>query len=102
QLHTDYSDQGARGIRHDSAALVALEEGSYTLPALRVHWWNTLEDRLETATLDSVVLNVSRDTDFGSASPPVNYAAEEPALLWPWPAACTSSTAPGRHWRSTS
>lgn len=88
QLHTDYSDQGARGIRHDSAALVALEEGSYTLPALRVHWWNTLEDRLETATLDSVVLNVSRDTDFGSASPPVNYAAEEPALLWPWQLAC--------------
>src|SRR5690554_4712067 len=88
QLHTDYSDQGARGIRHDSAALVALEEGSYTLPALKVHWWNTLEDRLETATLDSVVLNVSRDTDFGSASPPVNYAAEEPALLWPWQLAC--------------
>ncbi len=88
QLHTDYSDQGARGIRHDSAALVALEEGSYTLPALRVHWWNTLEDRLETATLDSVVLNVSRDTDFGSVSPPLNYAAEEPALLWPWQLAC--------------
>lgn len=88
QLHTDYNDQGARGIRHDSAALVALEEGTYTLPALKLHWWNTLEDRLETATLDSVVLNVSRDTDFGSVSPPLNYATEEPALLWPWQLAC--------------
>lgn len=88
RLHTDYNDQGARGIRHDSAALVALEEGTYTLPALKLHWWNTLEDRLETATLDSVVLNVSRDTDYGSVSPPLNYATEEPALLWPWQLAC--------------
>ncbi|NLY57699.1 MAG: protein BatD, partial [Gammaproteobacteria bacterium] len=49
KLHTDSNDAGMRGVRHDSAALVALEEGSYNLPPIVVHWWNTTEDRLETA-----------------------------------------------------
>lgn len=84
QLHTDTMDGGVRSVRHDSAALVALQEGSYTLPPVVVHWWNTAADRLETASLDGVVLNVSRGNDFASVSTPLNYTPSEPVLLWPW------------------
>src|SRR5690606_6576802 len=40
-LQTELSDNGVRGARHDSAALVALQEGTWTLPPVTVHWWNT-------------------------------------------------------------
>ena len=89
QLHTELADRGVRSVRHDSAALVALEEGSYTLPPIVVHWWNTAEDRLETKRLDATVLNVSRDTEYAPVSS--GTLADSPAaptLLWPWQLAC--------------
>lgn len=84
QLHTELTDEGVRSVRHDSAALVALQEGSYTLPPVEVNWWNTVEDRLETVSLEAIVLNVSRDNNFAPGSSPPNYAPGEPTLLWPW------------------
>ena len=89
QLHTEQADQGVRSVRHDSAALVALQEGSYTLPPVLVHWWNTSEDRLETSSLDAIVLNVSRDTEYApvSSATPADSPIER-ALLWPWQLAC--------------
>lgn len=91
-LHTEITDSGVRSVRHDSAALVALQEGSYTLPPVEVNWWNTVEDRLETVNLESIVLNVSRDTNFAPVSSPPDYAPREPALLWPWQLASTLLT----------
>ena len=89
QLHTELTEQGARSVRHDSAALVALQEGSYTLPPVVVHWWNTAEDQLETSSLDAIVLNVSRDNQFAPvSSAPLGDSVIQPALLWPWQAAC--------------
>ena len=88
QLHTDVSDSGTRGTRQDSAALVALQEGSYTIPPIVVHWWNTEEDRLQTITLNSVVLNVSRDTDYANVGNSVNFNPTESTQPWPWQLAC--------------
>lgn len=92
QLQTDVGHTGIRSVRHDSAALVALQEGSYTLPPVIVNWWNTSEDRLETAHLDGVVLNVSRDSNFGTVNNPTNaptsFAPANSVLLWPWQLAC--------------
>lgn len=92
QLHTDISDTGVSSVRHDSAALVALQEGSYTLPPILVNWWNTAEDRLETTRLDSLVLSVSRGSDFGTANAPINFTPSEPILLWPWQLGCALLT----------
>lgn len=88
QLQSRTSDEGLHGVRHDSAALVALQEGSYTLPPVVVHWWNTAEDRLETATLDAVMLNVSRSNEFAGSAGPLPLPAADPVLLWPWQLAC--------------
>lgn len=88
-LHTELGENGARSVRHDSAALVALQEGSYTLPPVVVHWWNTAEDRLETSSLDAIVLNVSRDSEFAPVSSgALGDTVGPPSLLWPWQAAC--------------
>lgn len=88
QLHTELIDDGVRSVRHDSAALVALQEGSYNLPPVTVNWWNTTEDRLETTSLDAIVLNVSRDNNFAPASTPPSHTSGEPMQLWPWQLAC--------------
>lgn len=84
RLENRSNDIGISSARHDSAALVALEEGSYTLPPIVVNWWNTQQDQLETTTLDAVTLNVSRSGDFSPTAGPANFPMGEPALLWPW------------------
>ncbi len=84
QLENRTSDEGIQGIRLDSAALVALQEGTYSLPAVQLNWWDTHKDQLETAQLDAVTLNVSRSADYSTASGPPNIPLEAPRLLWPW------------------
>ena len=84
RLESRLNDTGIHSARHDSAALVALQEGSYTLPRVVVNWWNTAEDRLEITTLDAVTLNVSRSGDYPEVSGPLHFQASEPVLLWPW------------------
>ncbi|WP_193075332.1 BatD family protein [Pseudomonas sp. FME51] len=84
RLESRINDTGIHSARHDSAALVALQEGSYTLPQVVVNWWNTAEDRLEITTLDAVTLNVSRSGDYPEVSGPLHFQTSEPVLLWPW------------------
>jgi hypothetical protein len=49
---------GLSGSRQIAIALMAMEEGSYELPAIEIPWWNTEMDRQETARLDPVTLDV--------------------------------------------
>ncbi|SDS08970.1 Oxygen tolerance [Halopseudomonas litoralis] len=84
RLESRINDSGIHSARHDSAALVALQEGSYSLPQVVVHWWNTAEDQLEVSTLDAVTLNFSRSGDYPEVSEPLNFQTSEPTLLWPW------------------
>lgn len=84
QLESRLTEEGIHGIRLDSAALVALQEGTYSLPAIQVNWWNTQTDQLETAQLDAVTLNVNRSNEFPTAITPVNQPPQQPILLWPW------------------
>lgn len=89
-------ESGIRALRQDSAALVAQADGSFTLPALQVHWWDTQADTLQTATLDPVTLNVIASDSFADGiTAPVAAATAEPAqarLLWPWQLACALLT----------
>lgn len=96
RLDDQTSDTGVRGLREESAALVAQIEGSYALPALEVYWWNTDADRLEVARLDPVTLSVSAAQGYAEPSPSViaaqPYTADESARLWPWQLACLMLT----------
>ncbi|MFD2168231.1 BatD family protein [Thalassotalea euphylliae] len=39
-------------------AIVATKPGEFTLPAVQVPWWNTITNRMETATLPAQTINV--------------------------------------------
>jgi hypothetical protein len=44
-------DQGVEGEKTQHVAFVPLRPGSYTLPAVRLHWWDTNSDRERVAEL---------------------------------------------------
>ncbi len=50
--------QGTRATRRLSMALIASEAGEYSVPAIRIPWWNTKTDRLEFAELPPRDLSV--------------------------------------------
>jgi len=54
--------EGFLGKRTRSEALVASGSGSWTLPEVRVPWWNTKTDRLEYAVLPSTTISVGSPT----------------------------------------
>lgn len=64
---------GVVGKRSEGTAIVASDPGNYQLPEVRVPWWNTTTNHLETATLPARTLvipepaggePVERDVDF--------------------------------------
>jgi hypothetical protein len=50
---------GVTGIRRESFALVPNRPGEITVPAVSVRWWNSRKQRMQTATLDAVTLQVA-------------------------------------------
>lgn len=50
---------GITGIKQIKVALIPASAGSYTLPEVRLQWWNTKTGNRETATLAPVTLNVT-------------------------------------------
>ncbi|EAQ97764.2 BatD family protein [Congregibacter litoralis] len=91
------SDKGVTGIRSDSLALVAVEDGVYELPALEIPWWDTESDSLKIARLPAQRLTVlpspgaalnTGDTPAalpGNASPAVAAPAAGQLQGSPWP-----------------
>lgn len=75
QAQTDdqKNEQGNVGTRIETIAIIPNRSGDFTLPAINVHWWDTQEKTVKTATLDSVTLHV----DSGVAQP------SEPSALTP-------------------
>ena len=79
---------GLQGRRIQSEALVARSGGSWTLPEIRVPWWNTETDSLEYATLPArnVAVTATQLTD--PASDPTTDTSTAPATatqpLWMW------------------
>jgi hypothetical protein len=67
---------GVGGNRQISIALVAMDEGSYELPAIEIPWWNTESDRQEVARLDPVRLEVLPAPGAGKPNPQQMKAAQ--------------------------
>jgi len=74
---TDGRTDALTARRTDAASYILQRAGDYELPAIDVRWWNAREERVETAHLDAVTMQVA-----------VNPAAEaESAALaqgWDW------------------
>jgi hypothetical protein len=99
-----YPDQPARddqagvdgllGTLRQKIALVATRPGRFSLPALDLDWWDTSEQRWQTAHLDPLEIEVMPAAGTVAATPakPTSQATDQPA---PAPAAIkTDATAP--------
>lgn len=83
--------KGLTGIRTDSLALVAVQDGEYELPAIEVPWWDTGSDTLRVARLPARRLRVlpgaaARDAADARAPEPAAAPPVAPSAgLGPWP-----------------
>lgn len=59
QIDDQKSDGRVAGTRTETSAIVAAKAGDYTLPAINIHWWNTRDQRFETASLPASKISVS-------------------------------------------
>lgn len=59
QLDDSAAASGVTGTRRESFALVPNRPGEITLPAVSVRWWNSRKQRMQTATLDAITLQVA-------------------------------------------
>ena len=83
----DFKDRRAKdtiiGTRQQAAVLIPTQAGAYTLPAIKIPWWNTRSDRLEYAQLLVRQLTI-RENTFGSLmvdEPPPPDIVERDAVL---------------------
>ena len=80
--------EGLQGRRVQSEALVARSGGTWTLPEIRVPWWNIETDRLEFATLPArtvVVTAIQTADQINDATPSPNTSTAGTTLpLWLW------------------
>ena len=80
--------RGLRGQRVQSEALVARASGNWTLPEIRVPWWNTETNTLQYATLPSRAVTVrsanTADLSPGAPNPTLNSNERGAAPTWLW------------------
>src|SRR5690606_10052618 len=63
QAQTDEqkSAEGVTGTRIETFAIVANRSGDYTLPAINIDWWDTVNQKMQTAQLPAVELQVNEN-----------------------------------------
>ena len=78
--------EGLQGRRVQSEALVARSGGTWTLPEIRVPWWNIETDRLEFATLPArtVVVTAIQSADQTNDRTIARSASPTDTALPPW------------------
>lgn len=62
---------GAVGLRRDSAALVASQAGSWTLPEIRIPWWDTDTDSLRYAIVPARTINITAAPGSATRADPI-------------------------------
>jgi hypothetical protein len=58
QLDEQVDSNGVTGIRRESLALVPNRQGEIILPEISVRWWDTVHQRMQTATLEAIRLDI--------------------------------------------
>lgn len=67
---------GLLGSRRDSAAIVPMRAGNWTLPEIRIAWWDTQTDQLRYATLPARSLQVAPAQTTANPQTPATGAPE--------------------------
>ncbi|TYC58151.1 protein BatD [Marinobacter sp. BW6] len=72
ERQTETTPAGLTSSLTQSVALVPVEAGQMTLPAIRVHWWDTEADRERVAVIPEKTLTVKDPNAVATAAPPQN------------------------------
>ncbi len=67
QLDQQVSSNGLLGTRTESLALVPNQAGEIVLPAIEMRWWDTVNQRMQTASLPGKTVQVSASTTINNA-----------------------------------
>ena len=67
QLDQQVSNNGLLGTRTESLALVPNQAGEIILPAIEMRWWDTVNQRMQTASLPGKTVQVSASTTINNA-----------------------------------
>ncbi len=67
QLDQQVSSNGLLGTRTESLALVPNQAGEITLPAIEMRWWDTVNQRMQTASLPGKTVQVSASATINNA-----------------------------------
>lgn len=59
QIEEQADGNGLLGIRTESLALVPNQAGEITIPAIEMRWWDTVKQRMQTASLPATRIQVS-------------------------------------------
>src|SRR5690606_25451543 len=70
---------GVVGSRIETLAIVPTRSGSFTLPAIEVHWWDTANGVMKTARLPETVIKVA-DNPFAEPTPKTESSSSAPAM----------------------
>ena len=86
-LANEATASGLTGSREQSEALIATQAGEIKLPAIKVTWWNTQEDRLEHTQLAARTLQVAENPE--RLQRPTQPQTTQPVVIegppvWPW------------------
>ena len=82
QAQTDdqKSTNGVEGSRIETIAIVPTKAGHFTLPEVKVNWWDTKANTMRTASLPAVSLTVGLG-DMSQLQPPPIAATESPTSV---------------------
>lgn len=67
-LNDNKRDDGITGVQQIKFALIPSKEGSYTLPAVSIPWWNTETDKMEIARIPARTFKVDVATSSSNHS----------------------------------
>ncbi|MEZ5541443.1 MAG: BatD family protein [Pseudomonadota bacterium] len=92
QRETDAQESGVTGHLQQKIAFIPRRAGTFTLPALTLHWWDTGADRERVATLPERVVQILPGAQPAAQPPPMS--AQEIAAAAPIPALAATAPVP--------
>lgn len=72
KLSNQLVDGKVIGVRHDTIAIIPLKSGPFTLPEIKIDWWNTKTNQQETARLAAQTFVAQRNSEQLTSDKPVN------------------------------
>ncbi|WP_372996907.1 BatD family protein [Marinobacter sp.] len=76
ERRTETTPAGLTSSLSQSVALVPVEDGQMTLPAIRIHWWDTEADRERVAEIPERTLTVKNPNAVAATEPPQSSGDE--------------------------